>query len=542
VEAVPVPSRSTPETLVLTGASGFVGRHLLDDLKDDYRIFAIARRSQHDCGAPVHPNIAWMRVDIADREGLARTFREIRTAGGARALVHLAAYYDFTGLGHPEYQRTNIDGTRNVLEAARDTGISGFVFGSSVAACAFPRPEGPVDEKTPPDGDHVYAWSKREGERLVREFSSSMPTRIARFGAIYSDWCEYPPLYVFLRTWLGSSWRSRIVAGHGEMAVPYIHIRDLVAFFRRLLGFPCDPGPTEVLVASTSGSTPLDHLYRLATLSYFGRPRPPLFVPAPLASMGLLAMDLGGRAIRRPPFERAWMRHYVDKRLEVDNRRTRECLGWTPNPRFQIERRLPFLIERLKSEPFEWLARNTALLTREPLRPDLRIYHALLDGEDQVVRAVAARLSIASGEPWSGLLRMDPSEREWYVRLLYRLLLNSVQNSNRMLLLNYLAMTARRRFELGFTGEELGLLLDALREEIRAWLARRRDLGGFERELYERVTVPLDFGKDEVLDQWERHQAGGGEGAEAEGEAGARPPTGQEQLAETIWQCLVQRR
>jgi nucleoside-diphosphate-sugar epimerase len=537
-----VPSRSTPDTLVLTGASGFVGRHLLDDLKNDYRIFAIARRSQHDCGAPIHPNIAWMRVDIADRQALARTFREIRTAGGARVLVHLAAYYDFTGEGHPEYQRTNVEGTRNVLEAARESAIGGFVFASSVAACAFPRPEGPVDERTPPDGAHVYAWSKREGERLVRELAGPMPTRIARFGAIYSDWCEYPPLYVFLRTWLGAGWRSRILAGRGDMAIPYIHIRDLVAFFRRLLAFSCEPGPTEVLVASTSGSTSLSRLFRLATQSYFGTARPPVFFPAPLAALGLVSMTAAGRLVGRPPFERPWMRHNGAKQREVDNRRTRECLGWTPNPRFQIERRLPFLIERLKSEPFEWLARNTALLTREPLRPDLRIYGALLDGEDQVVRAVAARLPPLPEPPWQGLLRMDPSERDWYVRLLYRLLLSSVQNSNRMLLLNYLAMTARRRFELGFTGEELGRLLDVLQEEIRAWLARRRELAGFDRELYERVTVPLEFGKDEVLDQWERREAGFAEAAPRADEAAAEPPSVKEQLAETIWQCLVQRR
>jgi hypothetical protein len=253
-------------------------------------------------------------------------------------------------------------------------------------------------------------------------------------------------------------------------------------------------------------------------------------------------MDFGGRAIGRPPFERAWMRHYVDKRLEVDNRRTRECLGWVPNPRFRIERRLPFLIERLKSEPFEWLARNTAILTRQPLRPDLRIFHALLDGEDQVVRAVARRLDRDATGPWNGLRRMEPPEREWYVRLLYRLLLSSVQNSNRMLLLNYLSMTARRRFELGFTGDELSQLLDVLREETREWLARRRELAGFERELHADITVPLDLGKDEVLDQWEHRQAGGEESLPAGEASAARPPTGEEQLAETIWQCLVQRR
>ena len=170
------------------------------------------------------------------------------------------------------------------------------------------------------------------------------------------------------------------------MAIPYIHIRDLVAFFRRLLTFSCEPGPTEVLVASTSGSTSLDHLFRLATLSYFGRPRTPFFLPAPLASLGLARHERGrarpsaGLPSNGPgcgtTSTRAW-RWTISRRASASAGR--------PNPRFRIERRLPFLIERLKSEPFEWLARNTALLTREPLRPDLRIYHALLDGEDQVV-------------------------------------------------------------------------------------------------------------------------------------------------------------
>ncbi len=64
-------------TVIVTGASGFIGRHLLDELKGDFRICAIARRSQRESGAPIHSNIAWMQVDIADRESLARTFREI---------------------------------------------------------------------------------------------------------------------------------------------------------------------------------------------------------------------------------------------------------------------------------------------------------------------------------------------------------------------------------------------------------------------------------------------------------------------------------
>ena len=537
-----MPARPKAQTLVLTGASGFVGRHLLEDLKNDYRIFAIARRSQHDCGAPMHPNIAWMRVDIGDREALARTFREIASAGGAEILIHLAAYYDFTGEDHPEYRRTNVEGTRNLLEIARTCPIESFVFASSVAACGFPRPEGPVDERTPPDGDHVYAWSKREGERLVGEQAGEWPIRIARFGAIFSDWCEYPPLYVFLRTWLGADPWCRILGGRGEMAIPYIHIRDLVAFFRRLLAVPAERGAAEVLVASAEGSTSLNRLFELTTRAYFGGARTPIRVPRTIARIGLIGLELGGRAIGRPPFERAWMGAYIDKRLEVDNHRTRERLGWTLNPRFAIERRLPFLIERLRSEPFEWLARNMALLTREPLRPDLRIYYALLEAEDRVVGAVATQTEASHDHGGPGLARMDAAEREWYARLLFRLLLNSVQTSNRMLLLNYLALTARRRFELGFSADELCLLLDRIGSEIRDLVGRRRELAGFEREVHERITVPLDLAKDEVLDQHERYLRKPDEAPEESAGSSGPPRTGQEQLAETIWQCLVQRR
>ena len=94
-------------TLIITGASGFVGRHLLEDLKNDFRIFAIARRSQHECNAPVHSNIAWIRADISDWHSIEKAFREIKTAGGADYLLHLAAFYEFSGEDHPEYISTN---------------------------------------------------------------------------------------------------------------------------------------------------------------------------------------------------------------------------------------------------------------------------------------------------------------------------------------------------------------------------------------------------------------------------------------------------
>jgi nucleoside-diphosphate-sugar epimerase len=530
--------------LIITGASGFVGRHLLEELKEDYRIFAIARRSQRDCGAPVHSNIAWMQVDIRDVDGLTRTFREITSAGGAKFLFHLAGYYDYALENRPEYRRTNIDGTRNVLELAKQLELARFVFASSVAACHFPRREGPITEATPPDGRHIYAWSKREGERIVREEFPSVQGCIVRFGAVYSDWCEYPPLYVFLRTWLGRSWKRRVLAGRGESAIPYIHIRDVVTFFRHFLAGHERIRPGEVLVACTTGCTSHRSLFESATRSFLGVPKRPFPLPASLCGAGMVMMSALGRITGRMPFERPWMYRYIDRKMDVDGSHTRAMLDWSPSARYHIERRLPFMLERMKSEPVEWHARNAAVMRRDIARPDLAIFKALVTEENQVVDALVEKVGAeATRGLLPGFAAMDQNELAWLVRLLYRLLLTSVQTSNRMLLVNYLEVTGASRFNAGFTADEICLFLKHMNETVVGALGRTEELKRLGQETYDRITVPIELGMEEVRGQYERFLEGGTTALEEPvAPATAEQPSARELLESTIWSCLVQRR
>ena len=114
------------------------------------------------------PMFAWHAVDLTDAAAVTRLFTRLREDGGATALVHLAAHYDFTGERHPDYQRTNVEGTRRLLDACDGLGLERFVFASSLAACEFPRAGRILVESSPPDGAHVYAESKRAGEAIVR--------------------------------------------------------------------------------------------------------------------------------------------------------------------------------------------------------------------------------------------------------------------------------------------------------------------------------------------------------------------------------------
>ena len=124
--------------VVVTGASGFIGRNFLASAAGRYRLFCLARRSRRDAGIPDYDNLHWTQVDISRWETMRNVVNCILTHGGADYVVHLAGYYDFHNMDNPEYDRTNVLGTRNVLKLARQIGTARFIFASSLAACEFP--------------------------------------------------------------------------------------------------------------------------------------------------------------------------------------------------------------------------------------------------------------------------------------------------------------------------------------------------------------------------------------------------------------------
>ena len=222
-------------------------------------------------------------------------------------VIHLAAHYDFTGDDHPEYERTNVIGLRHVLDQCRILRPRRFVFSSSVAACAFPPPGGALNELSPPDGDHIYARTKARGEAMLAEYRDAFPSVIVRFAALFSDWCEYPPLYMFLRTWLSRAWNRRILGGHGESAIPYLHVKDAMAFLRRIIALADRLDDGEILVASGDGCTSHRQLYDTAATYWNERAEEPLFTPRFLVRPGIEVHVPG-----RPLHEGAALRAALD--------------------------------------------------------------------------------------------------------------------------------------------------------------------------------------------------------------------------------------
>ncbi|MGI4764246.1 MAG: hopanoid-associated sugar epimerase [Janthinobacterium lividum] len=157
------------DPILVTGASGFVGSAVARALlAEGERVRVLLR--------PTSPrtNVAGLDVeivegDIRDRASVARALE------GCRHLFHVAADYRLWAPDSDDIVRANLDGTRAVMEAARDAKLERIVYTSSVATLKLRLDGVPVDETAPNAPDTTigaYKKSKVLAERLVETMVS----------------------------------------------------------------------------------------------------------------------------------------------------------------------------------------------------------------------------------------------------------------------------------------------------------------------------------------------------------------------------------
>jgi len=493
-------------SIVITGASGFIGRYILDNIKEEYSIYAIARRSRKEANVPYHHNLNWIQCDITNWKTLSEVRQYLIDRGGADFVVHLAAFYDFTYKDNPEYSRTNIGGTKNILEFTRGINVKRFLFASSVAACSFPSNGGVINEKSRPDADYAYARSKKLGEDLVRQYSQYFPCSNIRFAAVFSDWCEFAPLYKFLSRWLSKKIDSRILAGKGNSAIPYIHIHDLCQLLKIIFRETDNLPAYDIYNASPDGSTSHRDLFEIATRYYFGKSIKPFYLPKLLAYPAIILRSLLKKIhlTCEKPFERFWMIRYIDLKLDIDSSYTRNVLSWAPTPRYHINRRLLFLLEKMKSHVDEWRVKNEAALKRVAGRINFKIYEEMIQRKEKLLAIINDTIIFKDEENKFQRYRLLKHEDfQCYISTLYHLLMAAVRSGDRSLMLKYIDDIAIRRFAEGFEPEELCNTLSVFSEIIIKELTYDKDLKKIRQDVYHYIGLTLQLAQDEIEDLYE---------------------------------------
>lgn len=169
--------------LLITGAGGFIGSHLVE----------IAVAAGHKVRAFVRYNSknSWGWLDLLDVKneieiiaGDIRDFDSVRVAvKGCEAILHLAALIGipYSYVSPLAYIKTNVEGTYNVLEAGREYNIGNIVITSTSETYGTAQYV-PIDEKHPSVGQSPYAATKIAADQLAVSYhkSYSSPVKIIR--------------------------------------------------------------------------------------------------------------------------------------------------------------------------------------------------------------------------------------------------------------------------------------------------------------------------------------------------------------------------
>jgi UDP-4-keto-D-FucNAc 4-reductase len=292
--------------VAVTGASGFVGRHLIESLVRDGRsVAALSRQSKTIAGVT-----AWPIPDYGDIGTLAKAF------DGVDTVFHLAAraHQHDTGDAALQYREANVDVTRNIVRACLESGVRRLVFASSIGVHGNLTDRHPFTERDRPAPVDAYAVSKLAAEQAVTEGLRSGPTDhvILRPPLVYGAGCPGN-----FRSLLRLAARAPIVP-LGALRAPrsFIYIDNLVD---ALLLAARHPGTSRrVFVVADKRDTSVAEIVRTVTAE-LGRSSHAVLNVAP----GLLAL-IARMAGKSTAYAK------LAAPLQVDAAEFSRVTGWTP--------------------------------------------------------------------------------------------------------------------------------------------------------------------------------------------------------------------
>ena len=258
-------------TVLLTGATGYVGSYVLDALLGrGHAVRALSRDAAPALAA--RPGVTVAVGDVARRETLAGS------VDGVDAVVHLVGIIDETPSEGVTFERVHVDGTRNVVAAARAAGVGRFVHMSANGARA--------------DGRSRYQTTKWRAEEVVRGAGFGHAV-VFRPSTLFGDPGPDRPEFA-KRIWetLVKPFPVLPVFGDGQYALQPVHVRACAEAMAEAVARDasngaayCVAGPEEI---------PYREVLRRIARGGGIRPKPTLPVPVPVARLGVNTLGKAG--------------------------------------------------------------------------------------------------------------------------------------------------------------------------------------------------------------------------------------------------------
>lgn len=339
---------------MITGAAGNLGSALAGRLHNEFEVIA--------CDRPQSAGDDDIKMDITDPESIDAALRQVVTEYGNRiaAVVHLAAYFDFTGEDSPLYKKINEDGTRDLLKALnRHLEVERFIYASTMLVHEPVEPGQRLTEATPLSPKWAYPQSKLKTEKIIEEHHGQIPVTILRLAGVYNSDSCVPTLAHQIARIHQRALQGHLYAGDQDAGQAFIHTDDMLDAFVRAIQRRSQLSPYEVYLAGESDVMSYGELQdSLGALIHGEEGWATITVPAPIAKAGAWVQEKAEPLIPdqidhgEEPFIKPFMVEMASDHYALDTSRIEKDLRWLATRSLRTE--LPRLIDRFRQDPKAW--------------------------------------------------------------------------------------------------------------------------------------------------------------------------------------------
>jgi len=342
------------DVVVVTGAAGLLGSSICEAMKDSDRVVGL------DVAEPDPPidGVTYFEMDITKEKSVKAALSKVRDGFGERiaSVIHLAAYYDFSGEPSALYDEVTVRGSERFLKALRkDFELEQFIFSSSMLVHAPTEPGDSISEEDPLEAQWDYPESKIAAEGAIRAVHGDTPVVFLRIAGVYTDDCDSLPLSQQIRRIAEDELTGHVFPGDTSHGQVYVHMDDLVCAVERTVARRGDLGAEETFLIGEAHTYSYDEVQkRLGELIHGEADWKTREISKAVAKSGAMAQSkIPGFA---DPFIKPWMIDLADDHYELDIAHARETLAWTPER--DLLETLPNMVKALLRDPDAWYARH----------------------------------------------------------------------------------------------------------------------------------------------------------------------------------------
>ena len=153
--------------ILVTGGAGYIGSHIVEQLVKNNEKVIILDNLVTGHKKLINKRAKFIKADIKNKSKIVKVIKDYNIT----SIIHLAAYLNVSEAekNKKKYYQNNIIGTKNILEACKDSKVKNIIFSSSCSI--YGNVNGAVSENTKPNPQGYYGYTKFKSEELVKKLS-----------------------------------------------------------------------------------------------------------------------------------------------------------------------------------------------------------------------------------------------------------------------------------------------------------------------------------------------------------------------------------